>query len=374
VSAAAATRPRLSKVDVAFLVLLLFVPAALVAGWAKAGVLTFVLAALALVPLARWIGTATELLAHRLGPGLGGLLNATFGNAAELIVAIAALRAGETAVVKASITGSILGNLLLVLGATFLAAGLKGERPRFNATAALSSAALMYLAVVGLVVPDLFHAVLGSKVDPLMRPISMGVSLILIALYALSLLFSLRTHAELFSGTEAIDAELESEVLAEDEAPEPEPSLGWGLGILLAATAVTVVVGELLVGELETVIHTWGLTPTFVGVGIIAIVGNAAEHSTAVLMAWEGKIEVGIGICFESSKQIALLVAPVLVFLSGPLGHPLTLEFGHLEVLALALAVGATTLVSLDGETNWLEGAMLLGVYAVLAITFFFVP
>jgi Ca2+:H+ antiporter len=361
-------------VDVAFLVLLLFVPATLVAAWLKAGIVTFVLAALALVPLARWIGTATEMLARRLGPGLGGLLNATFGNAAELIVAIAALRAGETAVVKASITGSILGNLLLVLGGTALAAGLKEVRPRFNATAALSSAALMYLAVVGLVVPDLFHAVLGPRVDPLMRPISMGVSLILIVLYALSLLFSLRTHAELFSGSDALDAELESEILAEDEAPEALPSVGWGLAILLAATGVTVVVSEVLVGQLETAIRVWHLTPTFVGVVIIAIVGNAAEHSTAVLMALEGKIEVGIGICFESSKQIALFVAPVLVFLSGPLGHPLTLEFGHLEVLALALAVGATTLVTLDGETNWLEGAMLLGVYAVLGVTFFFVP
>ena len=372
--AAIATRPRLSHVDVAFLVLLVFVPATLVAAWQKAGAVTFVLAALALVPLARWIGTATELLAQRLGPGLGGLLNATFGNAAELIVAIAALRAGETAVVKASLTGSILGNLLLVLGGTMLTAGLREVRPRFNATAALSSAALMYLAMVGLVVPDLFHAVLGAKVDPLMRPMSLGVSFILIVLYALSLLFSLRTHAELFAGTDALDAELESEVLAEDEAPEALPSLGWGLGILLVATGLTVVVSEVLVGSLEVAIHGWGLTPTFVGVVIIATVGNAAEHSTAILMALEGKLEVGIGICFESSKQIALFVAPVLVFLSGPLGHPLTLEFSHLEVLALALAVGATTLVTLDGETNWLEGAMLLGVYAVLAITFFFVP
>jgi Ca2+:H+ antiporter len=374
VSAATAARPRLSHVDVAFLVLLLFVPATLVAAWQRAGLATFVLAALALVPLARWIGTATALLAQRLGPGLGGLLNATFGNAAELIVAIAALRAGETAVVKASLTGSILGNLLLVLGGTLLTAGLREVRPRFNATAALSSAALMYLAMVGLVVPDLFHAVLGPRVDPLMRPMSLGVSFILIVLYALSLLFSLRTHAELFAGTEALDAELESEILAEDEAPEALPSVGWGLGILLAATGLTVVVSEVLVGSLETAIHGWGLTPTFVGVVIIATVGNAAEHSTAILMAREGKLEVGIGICFESSKQIALFVAPVLVFLSGPLGHPLTLEFNHLEVLALALAVGATTLVTLDGETNWLEGAMLLGVYAVLAITFFFVP
>jgi Ca2+:H+ antiporter len=371
VSASDATAgPRLTRVDVAFLALLIFVPATVVAAVLHAGTVTFVLAALALVPLARWIGTATEAMATRLGPGLGGLLNATFGNAAELIVGIAALRAGQTAVVKASITGSILGNLLLVFGATALAGGLKRERPRFNATAALSSSAMMYLALVGLMVPDLFHLALGASATPMMRPLSLSVSAILVLLYALSLVFSLRTHAVLFQGGDLIEAELE----AERETSIPTWSVGKGLAVLLGATAATVVVSELLVESLDTAIHVWGLTPTFVGVIVIAVVGNAAEHSTAVLMALDDHMEVGVAICFESSKQIALLIAPLLVFLSGPLGHPITLEFGHLEVLSLALAVGAATLVSLDGETNWLEGAMLIGVYAVLAITFFFVP
>jgi len=366
----AGARPRLSGADLVFLVLLGFVPATIVAARLHPGGLVFVLAALALVPLSRWIGTATEAVASHLGPGLGGLLNATFGNAAELIVGIAALRAGQTAVVKASITGSILGNLLLVLGGTLLAAGLKEPRPRFNATAALSSNALMYLALVGLIVPDLFHATLGPSVTHLMRPLSLLVSVILVALYALSLLFSLRTHPQLFEGEDAVEAELESEGTPTDGAW----SLGRGLTVLVASTGATVVVSELLVESLGAVIHDWGLTPTFVGVVVIAIVGNAAEHSTAVLMALENKLEVGLAICFESSKQIALLVAPVLVFLSGPLGHPITLEFSHLEVMALALAVGATALVTLDGETNWLEGAMLIGVYAILALVFFFVP
>jgi Ca2+:H+ antiporter len=367
---ATTARPRLSGADTIFLGLLAFVPATVVAAWLHAGTWVFVLAALALVPLARWIGTATEAVARHLGPGLGGILNATFGNAAELIVAIAALKAGQTAVVKASITGSILGNLLFVLGATLLAAGLKEPRPRFNATAALSNSALMYLAVVALVVPDLFHATLGDPVAHLMRPLSLLVSVILVLLYVLSLLFSLHTHAQLFEADDALGAELE----AEGTLAPPPWSVGLGLGVLLLSTAATVVVSELLVGSLETVIHGWGLTPTFVGVIVIAVVGNAAEHSTAVLLALEKQLDLGMTICFESSKQIALLVAPVLVFLSGPLGHPITLEFSHLEVLSLALAVGATALVTLDGETHWLEGAMLLGVYAIMALVFFFVP
>lgn len=361
---------RLGSADSVFLALLVFVPATIVAAWLHAGPWVFVLAALALIPLARWIGTATEAVAAHLGPGLGGLLNATFGNAAELIIGIAALRAGQTAVVKASITGSILGNLLLVFGAAALAAGIKEPRPRFNATAALSSSALMYLAVVALVMPDLFHATLGASVDHLMRPLSLLVSVILVVLYALSLLFSVRTHAQLFEGGDALEAELESEASPGSEHWSP----GLGIAVLLVSTAVTVVVSELLVGSLEEVIEQWGLTPTFVGVIVIAIIGNAAEHSTAVLLALKKQLDVGLSICFESSKQIALLVAPVLVFLSGPLGHPITLEFSHLEVMSLALAVGATALVTLDGETHWLEGAMLIAIYAILALVFFFVP
>jgi Ca2+:H+ antiporter len=345
--------------DGAFLLLLILVPAALVSAASGGGTATFVLAALAIVPLAHWMGVATESLAHRLGAGLGGLMNATFGNAAELIIALVALRAGETAVVKASITGSVLGNLLLVLGAAVLAGGLRRERQLFNATAALSGVALMYLAVTGLIIPDLFHLALGRAADAVMRPLSLAVAVVLLVLYALSLLFSLRTHARLFEG---------------DAEGVPRWGLGKGVGVLLAATLATVVVAEVLVHTLEPAIATLGLTPTFVGVVVIAVVGNAAEHSTAVLMAVRDRVEVAFSICFESSKQIALLVAPVLVLVSGVLGHPLTLEFSHLEVLALGIATGATTIIALDGESNWLEGAMLLGVYALLAIVFFFVP
>jgi Ca2+:H+ antiporter len=362
-SSAASSARRFSwrSPDGVFVVLLLLVPAALVSAWQGGGTPTFILAALAIVPLAHWMGTGTEAVAHRLGAGMGGLMNATFGNAAELIIALVALRAGETSVVKASITGSLIGNLLLVLGAAVFAGGLGRQRQTFNATAALSGVALMYLAVTGLVIPDLFHLALGPAASPMMRPLSLAVSVVLLLLYGLSLLFSLKTHSGLFEG----------EASGEEAPPW---SVRQGVVMLVVATLATIVVAEALVHALEPAIATLGLTPTFVGVVVIAVVGNAAEHSTAVLMALRNKVEVAFSICFESSKQIALLVAPVLVLVSGPLGHPLTLEFSHLEVMALAIATGATTIIALDGESNWLEGAMLLGVYALLAIVFFFVP
>lgn len=349
------------SLDGAFLVLLVLVPAALGSALLHAGPATFFLAAVAIIPLAHWMGSATESLAQRLGAGIGGLMNATFGNAAELIIALLAVRAGQTAVVKASITGSVICNLLLVLGGAVFAGGLRRQRQVFNATVVLSGVALMYLAVTGLVIPNLFHLAIGRAAAPLMRPLSVAVSVVLLLLYGLSLLFSLGTHARLFEGEE------------EGEGRQ-RWSLRQALAVLGAATVATVAVAEVLVHALEPGIAALGLTPTFVGVVVIAIVANAAEHSTAILMAVRDRVEVAFSICFESSKQIALLVAPLLVLLSGALGHPLTLEFSPLEMLALAISVGATTIIALDGESNWLEGAMLLGVYALLAIVFFFVP
>ena len=351
---------RWRTVDGAFLALLVLVPAAFFSAWLHAGASTFFLAALAIVPLAHWMGGATESLAHRLGAGLGGLMNATFGNAAELIIALVALRAGQTAVVKASITGSVICNLLLVLGGAIFAGGLGRQRQVFNTTAVLAGVALMYLAVTGLIIPNLFHLALGAAAAPLMRPLSLAVSVVLLLLYGLSLLFSLGTHSRLFEG-EASDQ-----------------TRGWSLRqavlVLGLSTAGTVLVAEVLVHALEPGIAALGLTPTFVGVVVIAVVANAAEHSSAVLMALRQQLDVAFSICLESSKQIALLIAPVLVLVSGFFGHPLTLEFSQLEVLALGVSVGATTIIALDGESNWLEGAMLLGVYALLAIVFFYVP
>ncbi len=338
-------------------------PAAVASHFFFPGTWTFILCAVALIPLARLMGESTEVIAHKLGSGLGGLMNASFGNAAELIIALAALRSGQVEVVKASITGAILGNLLLVLGASILVGGLKFEKQKFNTTAALSGAAMMFLALTAMAIPDLFHAVRRHEADAVIFPMSVAISVILLIVYALSLWFALKTHAHLYAG--------------EDHGtPEELPS--WSTkkatGILLAATLGVVIVAEFLVHAIEAAIATFGFTHTFVGVIIIAIVGNAAEHSTAIIMSLKNKMDLAFNIAFESSKQIALFVAPVLVLVSIPMGQHLTLEFSHMEVLGIAISVGAVTLIALDGESNWLEGVMLLAVYAILGVTFFFIP
>lgn len=351
-----------SLADKIFNVLLVvLVPLAVASHFFLHGTAIFILCALALIPLARLMGEATEVIAEYAGAGVGGLLNATFGNAAELILSVLALRAGQVEVVKASITGSILGNLLLVLGASVLAGGLRRTHQKFNVSGVLSSAAMMFIALTALVVPDLFHIAQGKAAEPVLWPLSIATAIVLLVIYGLSLLFSLKTHAHLYAAEAS-------------PAHAPKWSAKRALLTLVGATVVTAVVAEMLVGALEEAIHGFGLTRTFVGVIVIAIIGNAAEHSTAILTALKNKIDISFNIAFESSKQIALFVAPVLVLCSAPLGHPMTLEFSHLEVLGVSLSVGAASLIALDGESNWLEGVMLLGVYAILAVAFFFVP
>ena len=353
----------LSADRVFFALLAVAFPAMVASHFFFPGTNTFVLACLALLPLARLMGEATEVLAHKLGAGLGGLMNASFGNAAELIIAIAALRQGHVEVVKASITGAVLGNILLVLGAAIVAGGLTREKQTFNTTAALSGSAMMFLAVVGMVIPDLFHAVRGDAALPVMQKMSVGISLVLLGIYVLSLLFALRTHKHLYAGE---DLGTEEEL--------PPWSTRKSVVVLVLSTVGVVMAAEFLVHEIEPTVKTLGMTHTFVGVVIIAIIGNAAEHSTAVLMAIKNKMDLAFNIAFESSKQIALFVAPVLVLLAIPMGQPLTLEFSHMEVVGMGVGVGAATLIALDGESNWLEGVMLLGVYAILGVAFFYIP
>jgi len=344
-------------------VLLVFIPVAAILHYSHAPELwTFVASGLAIIPLAGWMGKATESLAEKLGAGVGGLLNATFGNAAEMIIAVQGLRAGLTEVVKASLTGSILGNLLLVLGAAALAGGIKHRSQKFNRTAATMSATLMALSAIGLLVPALFHWVTHGGSGRAERNISLEISIVLFVTYVLGLIFALGTHKDLYLGT--------SQPHEESESMRPKTA---GL-VLLGATTLVAWMSELLVHAVEPASKSIGLTEVFVGVIAVAIIGNAAEHSTAILMAMKNQMDLAYHIAVGSSMQIALLVAPLLVFLSYAMGRPMDLVFTTFEVITVGLAVAIVSLVAADGESNWMEGVLLLAVYLIFAIAFFFLP
>ncbi len=332
----------------------------------------FITAALGIVPLAGWMGRATEHLAERLGEGLGGLLNATFGNAAELIIALMALQKGLHDVVKASITGSIIGNILLVLGASALAGGLKRKSQSFNLTAASLGSTIMALSGVALIMPAIFHEVARHSAAARSHEddLSLEISVVLFVVYVLSLIFSLKTHSHLYGS----DKEKE-----ENEDDEARGTHGWSrrksLLVLLGSMVLVAVMSEFLVGAVEEASHSLGLTQVFVGVILVAIIGNAAEHSTAVLMALKNKMNLALNIAVGSSIQIALFVAPVLVFASYFVGpRPMDLIFTPMEVVAVVLSVATVTLISHDGESNWMEGVLLLAVYAILGLTFYWLP
>jgi Ca2+:H+ antiporter len=343
------------------LVLLAAVPLSLGLATAHASpILIFGFACLAVLPLAGYMGEATEHLATRTGPTIGGLLNATFGNAAELIIAIVALRAGLVELVKASITGSILGNLLLILGLSLLAAGTQRAEIRFNRTAAGLSAAMLALAVVGLVFPALFHAIhpeSSARVTEL--KMSEWVAVILIVTYGFSLLFTMRTHKALLSG---------------DPHPSEEPV--WGVGrsllVLALATIGIAVESEVLVHATEAVTQSLGWSEVFLGLIVIPIIGNAAEHAAAIVFARKGQIDLALQIALGSSTQIALLAAPLLVFAGLILGAGMDLVFRPFEVVALGLATGVAAILTLDGESHWFEGVQLLAVYGMVAVAAFF--
>jgi Ca2+:H+ antiporter len=346
-------------------VLLIFVPVTIVLEVLHADPLAvFLCAGLAIVPLAGLLGRATEHLTAHVGAGVGGLLNASLGNAAELIIALVALREGLHDVVKASLTGSILGNILLVLGASMLAGGLKYERQKFNQTAAGMGASLLLLAAVGLIIPALFHFTAADRGLAIERELSLEISIVLFAIYALSLMFTLRTHKHVFAG-EPHDA---------SDLGEKPWSRSRSIVVLTMVTLFIAVMSEMLVGALDHAAKTLGLTQLFVGVILVALVGNAAEHSTAVMMALKNKMDLALGIAVGSSTQIALLVAPVLVFASYLFGAPLDLIFTPFEVAAVTISVLIVGFVAMDGESHWMEGVMLVGVYAMLAIAFFFLP
>jgi Ca2+:H+ antiporter len=327
----------------------------------------FTASALAIIPLAGWMGRATEHLAEKLGQGLGGLLNATFGNAAELIIALMALRRGLFDVVKASITGSIIGNVLLVLGLSVLLGGLKYPKQVFNKTAAMMGSTMLALSAIALLMPAVFHIIAQGRANAQEQDLSLEIAIVLIITYVLSLVFTLRTHSHLYTG--GVDERTEQEAIG---------THGWSqtrsIITLLAATALVAVMSEFLVGAVEETSKKLGLTEVFVGVILVAIIGNAAEHSTAVLVALKNKMDLALNIAIGSSMQVALFVAPVLIFASYLFGRPMNLLFTPLEVVTIVASVAVVALIAQDGESNWMEGVLLLAVYAILGITFFFLP
>jgi len=352
--------------------LLLFVPIAFVLELMGASpTLVFLASALAILPLAGWLGHATEELAAHLGAAVGGLLNATFGNATELIIAFFALWAGQVEVVKASLIGSIIGNLLLVLGLAALVGGWRRTRQSFNVENIKILSSMLVIAMIGFVVPAVFDfnelARLNEPASEALildADLSLGVAIILLALYAGNIVFSLITHKDLLSSSDELE-----------ESHTAKWSIPKAIGVLLGVTVLIAFLSEFLVGALEGFTETIGLSAGFVGLIVIPIIGNAAEHASAVTFAMKNKMDLAVVIAIGSALQIALLVAPLLVLLSWLIGNPMDLVLrSPLELIALIGSVLIGNSVARDGETNWYEGLMLLGVYLILAVAFFFTP
>lgn len=352
-----------------FTVLLIFVPVSILAhylGWSE--LIVFVTACLAILPLAAWMGTATEEIAVVVGPSLGGLLNATFGNATELIIALVALKAGVVNVVKASLTGSIIGNLLLVMGFSMLLGGLRYKEQEFQSTVARINASSMNLAVVAMLLPTAVNYTSDGIDEPILQKLSIAVAIVLIAVYGLSLLFSMKTHSYLYDVGVA-----EEEEGGFTEAGE-KPNLKLWIGVLLGVTILVAIESELLVGALEQATQQLGLTELFTGIILLPIIGNAAEHATAVVVAVKNKMDLSVSVAMGSSLQIALFVAPVLVLAGWWMGQPMDLNFNPFELVAVTVAVLIANSISSDGRSNWLEGALLLATYVVIGIAFFYHP
>jgi Ca2+:H+ antiporter len=325
----------------------------------------FITAAASLIPLAGLIGLGTEQLARRSGPGLGGFLNATFGNAAELIIAVVALRNGHVELVKASITGSIIGNLLLVLGFSFFVGGLGRRTQTFHRTSATNTSGMLFLGVVALVVPAVFNLSIYGTLNahpPALDHLSFWSALILIGAYSGSLVYAFTAKCDLFRSAQ------------ENRHEGPAFSTGAAVAVLAAGTLLTTVQAEVLVHALEPALARFGFTELFVGVIVIALIGNAAEHYSAVTAARRNDMTLAVEISVGSSAQIALFVAPALVLYSFAIGRPMSLLFNAFEIVAIALSVISTSHVVADGESNWVEGLQLLSVYLILALAFYFVP
>ncbi|QJC52398.1 calcium/proton exchanger [Paenibacillus albicereus] len=329
--------------------------------------LQFAVSAISVIFVAGFLGQATESVAHYAGQRLGGFLNATFGNAAELIIAIFLVKAGSFETVKASLTGSIIGNLLLVLGLSILLGGLKFKEQRYNVQLATHNSTLMILAVVALFIPATFVTSehFSFRQDQIL---SITVAIILIVSYLLWLVFSMVTHKDMLS-----EMEDKAEAGADAHADEPLWTLKRSVLYLVVATVMVAFVSEWLVGTLHSVSERFGLSELFIGAFVVAIVGNAAEHSAAIMLAMKNKMGAAVEIAVGSSLQIALFVAPVLVLISGFFGPTMDIVFTPIELAAIAVSVFIAKAVSSDGRTNWYEGFLLVMVYIILGFAFFLV-
>ncbi len=323
------------------------------------GALVFIVSAAAILGLAWIVGLSTERLGALTGPQVGGILNATFGNIAELIIAFFALQAGLITVVQASITGSIIGNLLLVLGAAMLVGGLRNGLQTFSQRVAGSNAGLLALAAVGLFIPAVFAAS-GTETQGARVEESVLVAVVLIGGYVLSLVWQFTNPERTLGGHEDSQGH-----------GGPAWSMHTAVGVLLVTAAFLALLSEILVGSIEPFIEQFGLSELFVGVILIPTIGNLAEHLVAVQLAFKNKMEFALAVSFGSSLQVALFVAPVLVLVGVVIGQPMDLIFQPLEIAAVAVAVAISALIALDGESNWLEGALLMLVYLIIAISFF---
>jgi len=357
--------------------LLLALPLAVVAqlsGWPDLWI--FIISAVGVIPLATYIGEATEVLASQTGPRVGGLLNATLGNAAELIITIVAIREGLLELVKASITGSILGNILLVMGASMLLGGIRHGVQSFNRRHASRNAILLVLAVVALLIPSILSGSIGSEHSLKVEVLSLGVAGIMIVLYGLGILFSFTAGRDKFSDKKEEPVHPPEAIgpMVLEHKSHPHWSRRTAIIVLALSTTGVVYLSELLVGAVEPVVLGFGISEFFLGIILIPLIGNVAEHLVAVKVAMENEMDLSVEIAISSSLQIALFVAPVLVFISLLMGNPLTLIFNQIELLALIVGVLIAALVSVDGESNWLEGAELLAVYIILALAFFLLP
>jgi Ca2+:H+ antiporter len=352
--------------------LLVFIPISIAAEHLEWGALTvFATSAIAIVPLAIWLSTATEEVAIVAGPSLGGLLNAVFGNATELIIALSALRAGLVDIVKASITGTIVGNLLLVMGLSMFLGGLRYKEQEFLPMAARVNGSTMTLAVTAILLPAVVIFTSKGVEESAIIDLSVVAAIVLIVVYGLTLLFSLKTHSYLY---EVSLVDLEEGLEATDHAPAHQPNLVLWLGVLLIATIGVGFESEMFVGAVEEATNGLGLTPLFTGVILLPLVGGAAEYVTAIRVALKNNMDLSVSVAMGSSLLVALLVAPILVLVGRLIGQPMDLNFNPFEVVAVAITVTIANLISLDGRSNWLEGVLLLATYVILAAAFYYHP